>query len=31
MEHVRLNMDELEHYSKEELLERMKALYAHHA
>ena len=31
MEHVRLNMDELEQYSKEELLERMKARYAHHS
>ena len=31
MENVRLNMDELGHYSKEELLQRMKARYAHHA
>ena len=31
MDNARLNMDELEHYSKEELLQRMKARYAHHA
>ena len=31
MENVRLNMDELGHYSKEELLQRMKARYAHYA
>lgn len=31
MEQAKLNMDELEHYSKEELLQRMKARYAHYA
>ena len=31
MDQTRLNMDELEHYSKEELLRLMKARYAHHA
>ena len=31
MDRVRLNVDELERYSKEELLQRMKARYAHYA